>query len=669
MMEVIRQRQLSPGFFNLVICDESHRSIYNRYRELLTYFDSYQLGLTATPVDAIERNTFQLFGCPDEVPTFSFPFEDAVNHVPPYLNNYKVYGAQTRFQLRGIRAGELPPEVRQQVTEQGVTLAEVNFEGTDLERRVTNSGTDRVLVHEFMERCIKDEVGNLPGKSIIFAMSHRHALNLMAAFDELYPSYRGEVVAVIDSQMERAEETLRKFKHDPLPRVAISVDMLDTGVDIREVVNLVFAKPVYSRVKFWQMIGRGTRLLDPNQLKPWCRRKDYFLIIDYWDNFAYFGLHPDGAPLNTSESLPVRRFRTQVDLLERLVALGQSEAATSLSRELRHALKSLGDFADVRAAQAQLDIAQHVIFWHDMGAAEFIHLRDRLAPLLRFRSVNEESESFALKCELLALAVLAADDAEVLRQLERVRADLKLLPDSLQEVRAHEPARLAALSLPITRLSYALIVGWRDTFAPLMRYRRSRSTPLVELSIADHITERRWITFGPAGEGTYVETYRAEVEAHIRELAADHPAIAKIKRGQPVSDDELADLAATLNQADLFITPENLRLAFDNQQAELVDLIRHALGLIRVQSRSEQIAAAFDGYLAGHQQYGGDQMLFLRTVRSVLVQAAERGQPLRLDPADFDQPPFTRLGRGAAVRLFTPPQLADLLIFIQELAA
>jgi len=146
MMEVIRQRQLSPGFFNLVICDESHRSIYNRYRELLTYFDSYQLGLTATPVDAIERNTFQLVGCPDEVPTFSFPFEDAVNYVPPYLNNYKVYGAQTRFQLRGIRAGELPQGVRQQVVEQGVTLAEVNFEGTDLERRVTSRRKDKTVV-------------------------------------------------------------------------------------------------------------------------------------------------------------------------------------------------------------------------------------------------------------------------------------------------------------------------------------------------------------------------------------------------------------------------------------------------------------------------------------------------------------------------------------------
>lgn len=260
MIQVMEK--LTPGFFNLVICDESHRSIYRQYKRLLDYFDAYQIGLTATPVDFIDRNTFQLFGCDEGIPTFSFPFENAINHSPPYLSKYKVYTAQTRFQVKGIKAGDLPLEIKHQLEEQGLSLEEIDFEGTDLERRVTNTGTDEALVKEFMDVCLKDAIGTLPGKSIIFAVSHRHAVNLYKVFERLYPEYKGRLVEIIDSQMEGAHRLLRRFKTENYPRVAISVDMLDTGVDIREVVNLVFAKPVYSRVKFWQMIGRGTRLLE-----------------------------------------------------------------------------------------------------------------------------------------------------------------------------------------------------------------------------------------------------------------------------------------------------------------------------------------------------------------------------------------------------------------------
>ncbi len=672
MMQAIEK--LSPAFFNLVVCDESHRSIYNRYRQLLYYFDTYQVGLTATPVDFIDRNTFHLFDCDDRLPTFSFPFGDAINHMPPYLCKYKVYTAQTRFQIKGIKAGDLPLEVKRQIEEQGLSLEEIDFEGTDLERRVTNTGTDEALVREFMEVCLKDPTGTLPGKSIIFAVSHHHAMNLYRAFERLYPEYKGRLVEVIDSQMEGASRMLRRFKTENYPRVAVSVDMLDTGVDILEVVNLVFAKPVYSRVKFWQMIGRGTRLLDADRSKrrSWCQEKEYFLIIDHWNNFGYFDLHPDGFVPEPSEALPVRRFRTQVDILEHLYKMGDELHTEELSVEMRVAIRTLPQgFMEIQAAHADLEYSLDTPFWAAPTAVEFAFLRNKVARLFRFAiHVDEPSTTFALKLEKLALAYFEKNGSEIEKLRESIRADLRLLPTSLREVKAHEAELLEAIGNRFwSTLDYDKIMSLRNTFMPLMRYRRAQRRSVVELDIADSVLDRRWIAFGPGGEGTYIETYRAEVEARIKELAETHPVVRKIKDGEAVSEDDLHNLIHTLNQADLFITEQNLRAIFGVEDAPLVDLIRLAIGLIHLKSRAESIGEAFDHFIASHQEYNADQILFIRTIRTVLVQEAEWAQKVNLTYNDLFEPPFTSLSRNAAERLFTKQQIDDLLGFIEQLAA
>ncbi|MCE5200732.1 MAG: DEAD/DEAH box helicase family protein [Armatimonadota bacterium] len=663
---------VSVGFFDLVICDESHRSIYNRYKRLLDYFDAYQLGLTATPVDFIERNTFSLFECDTRLPTFSYPFEDAVNNTPPYLTDYKVYSAQTRFQLRGIKAHDLPPEIKQQVEAQGITLDEIDFEGTDLERRVTNAGTDEALVQEFMDICIKDSTGTLPGKSIIFAISHRHAMNLYKAFERLYPEYRGRLVEVIDSHMEGAERMLKRFKNENYPRVAISVDMLDTGVDIREVVNLVFAKPVYSRVKFWQMIGRGTRLLEPSNMKPWCKEKPHFLIIDHWDNFTYFEMTPEGHTPDASEALPVRRFRTQIDLMELLQGLGESDKAFQLGRELRATIELLpSGFAEISAAHADIEQAAQPTFWAWPGAPELTHLRAKIAPLCRFlMDVDEAAMVFALKTERLALGHLQNDEAEIERQKERIRADLRLLPTNLREVKVHERELMDAIAEPFwATLDYDRILKLRDTFAPLMRYRRANGRSLIELNLEDTVIDRRWIAFGPGGEGAYVESYREEVEARIRELAESDPTMQKIKRGEPITEQDLHNLAETLDQADLFITEQNLKATYGVDRAGLVDFVRHALNLAQLKTQADEIGEAFDRFIAEHQSYSADQILFIRVVRSVIVHEAELDRPARLTYNDLFEPPFTRFGRNAVERLFTQEQLDELLGFVERLVA
>jgi type I restriction enzyme, R subunit len=194
-------QRLSPGYYDLIIADESHRSIYSRYKAILDHFDAINLGLTATPTDFIDHNTFELFDCPSDSPTFYYGYDEAVRD--KYLVPYRpVHVARTGFQIEGLKPGELPDEVKQQVRTQGIDPDQYSFEGSDLERKVTNTGTNDAIVREFMDHAVKDAAGTLPAKTIIFAISHNHALELYKSFNRLYPDLQRKGLAkVIDSQM------------------------------------------------------------------------------------------------------------------------------------------------------------------------------------------------------------------------------------------------------------------------------------------------------------------------------------------------------------------------------------------------------------------------------------------------------------------------------------
>ncbi|HNH33877.1 MAG TPA: DEAD/DEAH box helicase family protein, partial [bacterium] len=321
MLNIIRDEKnpLSPHFFDLIVVDESHRSIYNTYQEILDYFNTITLGLTATPTDVIDHNTFQLFECEDGVPTFAYSYEEAVNHIPPFLSNFQVMKIKTKFQNEGISKRTISLEDQQKLIVEGKEIEEINYEGTEIEKKVINRGTNALIVREFMEESIKDTNGVLPGKTIFFCISKAHARRIEEIFDSLYPEYKGELAKVIVSEDPRVHGKgglLDQFTNNDMPRVGISVDMLDTGIDIREVTNLVFAKPVYSYTKFWQMIGRGTRLLEQEKIKSWCTQKDNFLILDCWDNFEYFKLNPRGKELKGQIPLPVRLFGVRLEKIE-----------------------------------------------------------------------------------------------------------------------------------------------------------------------------------------------------------------------------------------------------------------------------------------------------------------------------------------------------------------
>ena len=252
----------TPGHFDLIIVDEAHRSIYKKYQAIFEYFDGLVVGLTATPRNDVDKNTYRFFEIENDVPTFAYEYEKAVKE--GYLVDYHTIKTSTDFMDRGIKYNGLSEEEKEEY-ENTFTDDEENMpeeiEASAINSWLFNRDTIKKLLEVLMEKGLKVEGGDKLGKTIIFARNHKHAEYIVEVFNDLYPEYKGEFAKLIDNQVKYNENLIEHFsiKND-FPQIAVSVDMLDTGVDVPEILNLVFFKPVKSKIKFWQMIGRGTRL-------------------------------------------------------------------------------------------------------------------------------------------------------------------------------------------------------------------------------------------------------------------------------------------------------------------------------------------------------------------------------------------------------------------------
>jgi type I restriction enzyme R subunit len=662
---------LSPFFFDLVIADESHRSIYDVYKQVLDYFHAPRLGLTATPTDRIDHDTFQLFDCEINDPTFAYSFEEAVAHVPPYLCNFEVLKVRSKFQLEGIQGGTLPPAVQRRLFAEGIDPEDIHFEGTDLERKVTNAGTNALIVREFMEESIKDPTQTLPGKSIIFAVSIAHARRLEELFDRLYPEHAGKLARVIVSEDPRAYGKgglLDQFKTQNMPRVALSVDMLDTGVDILEVVNLVFAKPVYSYTKFWQMIGRGTRLLhsDPAKRRPWCLEKDRFLIIDCWGNFDFFQMTPKGKEPGAQIPLPVRLFRARLDELEAAESVGRTEIIDFVKADLRSDLADLpkSNVVVLDASAALAEVATDV-FWDALTSREIGFLRVTIAPVLRARSAaDSKGMHFETEAVEASTALLREEPEKVEAIRESLIAQVADLPLTLGAV-AKEKALIEQVlgTHWWTDLSPAKLRDLASRLAPLMRYRNPRPDGMVHLDIADLMVIKEAIEFGPSHERLTTRAYRERVEEAVLGLLAVNPVLLKLYAGEHVSDAEVEELAALLRSRDPFVTEDLLRTAYDHRSARFVQFIKHILGIERLESWSERVTRAFDEFIAEHNTFSAMQIRFLQTLRTFILQNR------RIEKHNLVEAPFTRLHPDGVRGVFRPPEIEEILVLSRSLVA
>lgn len=331
----------TPTHFDLIIVDESHRSIFKKYRTIFEYFDAYLVGLTATPKTDVDRNTYDFFEMENGVPTYAYDYETAVNedHVlVPYYN----YEVKTKFLEEGITYDDLSEEDKARYEDD---FAEDGYvpdfiPSSELNKFVFNETTVDMVLQDLIERGIKVEGGDIIGKTIIFAQNKKHAEFILERFNKLYPQYKGTFAQRIICDDSYAQTIIDDFKQpDKEPRIAVSVDMMDTGIDVPECVNLVFFKKVRSKTKFWQMIGRGTRLAPKlgcvDGMNGEYTGKKYFMIFDYCGNFEYFRQKPNGFEGSDTKSLSENIFGKKIRLA---VAMQESAFVDDCYQEWRKQL-------------------------------------------------------------------------------------------------------------------------------------------------------------------------------------------------------------------------------------------------------------------------------------------------------------------------------------------
>ena len=391
----------TPGHFDLIIVDEAHRSIYKKYQAIFDYFDGLVVGLTATPRNDVDRNTYRFFEIENDVPTFAYEYERAVKE--GYLVDYHTIKTSTDFMDRGIKYNELSEEEKEEYEN---TFADdednipEEIDATAINSWLFNRDTIKKLLELLMEKGLKIEGGDKLGKTIIFARNHKHAERIVEIFNELYPEYRGEFAKLIDNQVKYNENLIEHFSiKDDFPQIAVSVDMLDTGVDVPEILNLVFFKPVKSKIKFWQMIGRGTRLC--KDLFGVGQDKKEFYIFDYCKNFEFFSENPKGIEANTQISLTERIYGYKLDLIVELQNLKYQSDETfknyreELIQEFIEEINKLNKESFlVKAKVHYIEQFSKKENWVYISTIDLADIKENLIPLFISSDENESAKRF-----------------------------------------------------------------------------------------------------------------------------------------------------------------------------------------------------------------------------------------------------------------------------------
>jgi type I restriction enzyme R subunit len=628
--------EFSPAAFDFIVSDECHRSIYDRWEPVINYFDALLLGLTATPADYIARNTFQFFGCQSGVPTFGYELEQAV--AEGYLVPFEAYHARTTIQISGIKGTELSPEVRKRLEEEGIDPEDLDFAGSELERRVTNKETTRLLVREFFDQSVTDPGGSLPGKSIVFAVSHAHARRIWETLNSEFPQFPG-LAEIIDSHMEDPDSLIRRFKTEDMPRIAISVDMLDTGIDVPTVVNLGFMKPVFSRIKFWQMIGRGTRIVDDHSEREWCPTgaKDSFRVLDFWENFERFQINPEGSTPSQATPVATKRFRLLLTA-HRILQTKSAAIARDCLTQARAMIAVLPlEAAGIREHRLLIERITQDQYWLQLDEKKYQVLSLEVAPIFRYMSgVDLPGTTYANQVLELLIA-LGEDNSQLAqRRAESVREAVASLPPAHPAVAPYAATVTRALSGSLDLASIESVFELLS-LADVMRHRVRDPSTVITLDIDDAFQEQRWLTVGPHADEFDLEEYRVAVENRLRDLSLSHPAMLKISTGQLLTDADIAAIEATLNEPDLFITEESLKRVYDAPHGSLVALIRHALGVETLAPRQDAVKAAFEAFIQAKGYLRAEEILFVRLFAARLAEAGH------IVEADLYEQPFTLL--------------------------
>ncbi|OZV77898.1 restriction endonuclease subunit R [Micromonospora echinospora] len=568
MMGLINQtvsggRRFGPGYFDLVIIDEAHRSVYQKYRAIFSWFDSLLVGLTATPRNEIDRNTYSLFHLEDGVPTDHYDLDQAVKE--GYLVPPRAFSVETDFQWRGVRYDDLSEEEKDEwdSLDWGDDGPPESVDADAVNKWMFNKETVDNVLKTLMTHGHRVAGGDRIGKTIIFARNQLHADFIQERFDHAYPNHAGHRARVITYKTEYAQSLIDDFSQSEKdPHIAISVDMLDTGIDVPEVVNLVFCKPVRSKAKFLQMIGRGTRLC-PDLYGPGQHKKD-FLVFDFCRNFEFFNQNPEQAERKMSKSLTERLFKAQLDLICRLDQRlpgdagpdtaddgTESEAGLrwDLARDLHGRVETihLDNFA-VRPKRKLVEYYLDFARWHRLTPEAVEEIGGNLANLPTAKLDEDEA---AKRFDLLVLR-LQLGQFEAIPDYDKLRQQVQLIASTLLE----------QTSIPAVREQQELlheVAGdewWQDVTLPMLELMRRRMRGLVRLierakraivytDFSDELGEISVVSLDDIRVGTNFERFEAKARTYLREHE-DRLALQKLRRNKQLSPTDLEELERML---------------------------------------------------------------------------------------------------------------------------
>ncbi|MBE7046576.1 MAG: DUF4145 domain-containing protein [Ruminococcaceae bacterium] len=626
----------TSGHFDLLICDEAHRSIYNKYRDIFNYFDAPLVGLTATPKDEIDKNTYEIFELESGVPTYGYELAQAVKD--GYLVDYMSVESKLKFIEQGITYEDLTDEEKEEYEsmfedEHGDIPDKIS--STALNEWVFNHDTIRQVLHILMTDGLKIDYGQILGKTIVFAKNHKHAEKIYEIFNSEYPHLNG-FAKVIDNKINYAQSLIDEFS-DPkkLPQIAISVDMLDTGIDVPEVLNLVFFKKVMSKAKFWQMIGRGTRLC-PGLLDG--EDKNKFYIFDFCGNFEFFRMNP-GKPTANQMALQGTIFNLKSQIIfklqdiayqtEDLIAFRKS-LVTEMVTKVRELNKE--NFA-VKQHLKYVELYANEENYASLTYEDTLTIKEELAPLI----IPDEDEASAVRFDALMYGIELA--YLIGKKYNRARSELYKKIDAVASV-ANIPEITAKSELidKILHTDYIDNCGIndfehiRESLRNLMKY-IPRTRIDVDVDISDDILSTEWKE--SELESDDLKNYRAKAEYYIRQHQ-DKSAIAKLKGNVPLTEDDVTELEKILwNEVG---TKEEYTAEYGEKP--LGEFVREIVGLDMNAAKE-----AFAEFL-GNADLDNRQIYFVNQIVEYIVHNG-----MMKDLSVLQDSPFT--DRGSVVEIFT----------------
>nr|WP_026679820.1 DEAD/DEAH box helicase family protein [Priestia megaterium] len=624
------KRLFTVGHFDLIIIDESHRSIYKKYRSIFEYFDGILLGLTATPKDEIDKNTYDIFGLESGNPTYAYELEQAVND--GYLVDYRTIESTSTFLDDGLRYDELSEEEKEQYEDTFDDDVGDYIASGAMNDWLFNDNTIDQVLNDLMEQGIKVEGGDRLGKTIIFAKNSKHAKRIVQRFNDLYPHYGGNFCRQIDYSVNYVDTIIDDFStKDKTPHIAVSVDMLDTGIDIPEVVNLVFFKKVRSKSKFWQMISRGTRLCEdlfgPGQ------DKEYFLIFDYLRNFDFFRENSKGIEGRLTVSLTQRIFELKLDIVRELQALDFQEGDYINYREelIKEQLEEVNrlneDNFQVRMNLKYVHKYKNKNNWQSLSVSNINEIKEHISPLIISIDDDEMAKRFDNVMFTIELAYLTANSAtkqirsvvstsEKLSELGTIPqiSQNKELLNKVQDDKFWEEAHLFDLE------------EVRSVMRDLIKFLEKEHQKDYYINFKDtfQVIGREE---SPIYGANNLQNYRKRVNQYLKEHQ-DQVAIFKLRNNKPLTEKDVQLLEEILWEE--LGTKEEYEKEFGD--TPITRLVRQIVGLDR-QAANE----AFSEFLA-EQRLNSSQIKFVKLIMDYVIKNGY------LEKRVLQEDPFRSLG-------------------------